>query len=135
MQVYGAPSYLSRRGGPKRAEDLALHDWVTFLDVEPRWLDGRAGMSCSPAMDTFVATRPKGVRAAIRAGGGLGILPSFLAESDVASGALVPVLPKWVLRTGDLWFVCPSGRQIPRKVTAFRAFVIEQLATRAALAL
>lgn len=50
-----------------------------------------------------------------------------MAEPHVAAGQLVRVLPKWSIRSGDLWFVSAGARHLPRKVTAFREFVIEAL--------
>ena len=70
------------------------------------------------------------VHAATREGAGLGILPTYLAEADVAAGALVRVLPRWTARTGDLWILSPAARHTPRKVTAFRDFAIESLKAR-----
>jgi DNA-binding transcriptional LysR family regulator len=135
MHLYAAPSYLARRGSPKRAGDLASHDWVTLVGVQSVRLEGPRASVPLPVEGHIRCTEAEAVRVAIREGGGLGVLPSFLAEPDVERGALVHVMPKWLLRTGDLWFVCPSGRQIPRKVVAFRTFVVAELAKRPALSL
>jgi len=61
---------------------------------------------------------------AVRAGAGLGVLPTFVASADVVAGALVPVLPRWRMPTGHV-FVVTQGRRPPRKVVAFRDAVIE----------
>ncbi len=37
-------------------------------------------------------------RAAARAGAGIALLPSFLAEPEISAGSLIAVLPKWQLR-------------------------------------
>lgn len=130
MQVFAAPSYLARRGTPRSPSDLASHEWVVL---------GRSGAIELKDADEPAVIVPRGrvvcddmsfVHAATREGAGLGVLPTFLAEADVAAGALVRVLPRWTTRTGDLWIVSPASRHAPRKVTAFRDFVIESLKAR-----
>ena len=47
---------------------------------------------------------------------------------DAASPSLkgwIEVLPRWAIHSGGLWLVCAGGKHLPRKVTAFREFVIE----------
>ncbi len=70
------------------------------------------------------------VRDAVRAGGGLGVLPGFLVDDDVAAGALVRVLQRWSVPTGDLYFVHHGGPHLPKKLVAFRDFALEALAAR-----
>jgi DNA-binding transcriptional LysR family regulator len=72
-------------------------------------------------------------REALRAGGGIGLLPGFLAEPTVRAGELVRILPGWELPTGHLWIVVTEARNAPRKVAAFRDFVLEILRTRAVI--
>ncbi|MEO5728245.1 MAG: LysR family transcriptional regulator [Byssovorax sp.] len=129
-QVFAAPSYLARRGTPRSPSDLASHEWVV--------LGGTGAIELNAAGESAVV-EPRGrvmcddmsfVHAATREGAGLGILPTFLAEFDVAAGALVRVLPRWTMRTGDLWVLSPASRHAPRKVTAFSDFVIAALKAR-----
>ena len=84
----------------------------------------------SPVLD-FSLLRLSTMRASIIGGFlfrlGIGALPSFLTRSDVESGAVVPVLPKWTKEAGSLFFVHPRTQHVPRKVTAFRDFLLEHL--------
>jgi DNA-binding transcriptional LysR family regulator len=68
--------------------------------------------------------------AVIRAGGGIGFLPQWMAEEDVVAGRLVPVLPRHGQSSGHLYVVYPGGRHVPLKVTAFRDLLIEVLKSR-----
>jgi DNA-binding transcriptional LysR family regulator len=71
------------------------------------------------------------VREAVRAGAGIGYLPDFLAEGCSMSGSLQRVLPRWELgNRASVWIVMPSGRRLPRKVAAFRDFLLEGLPKR-----
>lgn len=59
------------------------------------------------------------VLAAVRTGGGLSVLPDYLASDDLAAGRLVHVLPKWRLPSGGIYTVYPPARFRPPKVTTF----------------
>jgi DNA-binding transcriptional LysR family regulator len=71
------------------------------------------------------------MRESLRAGAGIGVLPTFVAAADVAAGSLVCALPRWSLLAGQLWMVSPGGNHPARKVVAFRDFVVESLRSRA----
>lgn len=120
MGYYAAPSYVARRGEPRHVGDPA-HEWVAFARMElPKGL--RPRFRC----DEFVF-----LRTLLRDGVGVGPLPSFVAEPDVVSGALVPVMRHERLRgSGGVFLVYPSSGSVPRKVTAFRDFVVERLQAR-----
>ena len=127
MQVFAAPSYLARRGSPRSPADLAGHDWVVYPGLGSLELES-AGVKVSvDPHGRIVCDDMPFVRAATAAGAGLGLLPTLLAEADVATGALVRVLPRWTISTGHLWMVSTAVKHAPRKVTAFRDFVIESL--------
>lgn len=133
VRVYASPVYLARRGTPRSEAELAGHDWVVFhsgpqrLKVQsPFVMPGSgAGASGRIGCDDLLF-----VRDALRAGAGLGILPTFVAEPDVAAGTLVPVLPRLEKQSGWLHIVSPAARTQPRKVTAFRDLVLELLRGR-----
>lgn len=65
------------------------------------------------------------VLAATLAGGGLSVLPDFLVEAPLRSGALVHVLPEWSLPSGGIHAVYPAARFRPPKVTAFVAMLAD----------
>lgn len=125
MALYASPSYLARRGHVRTPDDTQDHDWVYFRSALPPppfpKMMRRSGMTGDDLLF---------VHAALRAGLGIGLLPSFLAREDVASGHLVQLLPRHFVRTGTLYFVYPKGHTVPRKVTAFRNFLLEYLTTR-----
>jgi DNA-binding transcriptional LysR family regulator len=77
-------------------------------------------MQAIMAMDTTPA-----VLAAVRAGGGLSVLPDFLVADDRAAGRLIHVLPEWQLPSGGIYTVYPAARFRPPKVTAFVGMLTE----------
>ncbi|WP_105435301.1 LysR family transcriptional regulator [Neorhizobium tomejilense] len=75
-----------------------------------------------------INTTPAVMQAA-RQGGGLSILPDFLANAELASGRLVHVLPDWQLPSGGVFTVYPAARFRPPKVSAFVDMLIAALRT------
>jgi DNA-binding transcriptional LysR family regulator len=70
------------------------------------------------------------VRAALVHGCGIGYLSPYVAEADVAAGALVRVLPRWSCPISSFWAVWPGGRKLPRRVSAFLDILVESLEGR-----
>ena len=122
FQLFAAPSYLARSGTPRSLADLADHDGVSLPGAIALASGGskhappRARTTCD---DKFFA------REVLRAGGGIGLLPSYLADGDVAAGSLVRVLPRWEQKEGAVYLVQPSRKLVPRRVTAFRDLLLE----------
>ncbi len=130
-QLFASPSYLARRGRPRTIRDLDGHDIVRFRGIDRAILRGgraETGLHQRPAR--IIADDYSFVREVLRAGGGVGLLPSFLAREDLATGALVRVLPRFRMALGSLYIVHPAARLVPRKVIAFRDFVLDLLASR-----
>lgn len=130
FQLFASPLYLARRGTPRGEDDLAAHDAVVFRGgpqslrvTAPRPM--AAGRRARIACDDLLFARD-----AVRAGAGVGLLPTFLAEADVVAGRLVRVLPRFERPAGHLHIVTPAAKHVPRKVTAFRDLVLELLRAR-----
>lgn len=133
--LYASPQYLARRATPHTPADLREHDLVDFIGGRPlRLSDGTKRAEIAPsAVD--VATRVRAdsfwfMRETLKAGGGIGQLPSFLADPDVVAGNLVRVLPGWVALAGKVYFVHAPSKRVPPRVTAFRDLLIELLRQR-----
>jgi len=127
-QLFAAPSYIARRGAPAAPDHLTEHDCVVFRPAESKgeWhLDGPTGERTVKVAGRIGATDFTFVRAVLRAGAGIGMLPAFSAARDVSEGHLVRVLPGWSRAAGTLYVVYPALRHQPKKVTAFRDFVLE----------
>lgn len=125
--LYAAPAYLARRGTPRSNDELAGHEQVAFQGVplmERRKNELPAQGGRIVCDDMFFS------REVLKAGAGIGVLPSFLADPEIAAGNLVRVLPKWSPFTGAVYLIHPGGRHVPKKVSAFRELVIETLRQR-----
>lgn len=120
IELYAAPSYLTRRGKPKRIGSDG-HDWV----MHPALIKG---LAVPPAAIRFLTDDLLLARDLIRDGAGIGLLPGLAASSYVRDGLIesVPIAQR-VPAGSHLSFVYPSSGQVPRKVTAFRDFLIAWL--------
>jgi len=123
MHIYAAPDYLARAGTPRTCEDAAEHAWVVFPAARLP-----APMPKPKLPPRIIGDDIRFVQEMVKAGVGLGALPTFLTRDDVAAGKLVRVLPRVSARSGTIWLVHPPTKHVPRKVTAFRDYLHEQFA-------
>lgn len=131
LQLFASPGYLAKRGAPRTPADLDDHEWIEFgVSRAPLLLAGPGRTVKVQRRGRVRGDDMSFVREAVRAGAGVGMLPLFLVEHDVAAGALVRVLPKWTVAGGDLWIVHPGGARPPKKLVAFRDFAVDALAAR-----
>jgi DNA-binding transcriptional LysR family regulator len=133
--LHASPAYLARRGTPSKVADLHEHQCVLFRPDRGRatWrLTNAAGVEepidvkgTAGADDFFFVQR------LLLEGAGIGLLPSFLCDAAVGSGALVRVLPDHSVKGGQFHLAYPSARYLPHRCAAFRDFVIAELGDRA----
>jgi DNA-binding transcriptional LysR family regulator len=126
--LVAAPAFADRIAAVRDPDDIASLPFVANMALrEPLlWqfsrgdLDRRAvRLQARIGIDTT-----PGVLEVVRAGGGLSVLPNFLAADELASGQLIHVLPEWSLPAGGIYTVYPAARFRPRKVTAFVEMLI-----------
>jgi DNA-binding transcriptional LysR family regulator len=122
VQLYASPMYLARRGTPRAPEDLAQHDLVAFRGLK---FLGELGLPEKHAR--VLADDMLFIRETVKAGSGIAALPTFLAQADVTSGQLVRVLPRYTQPSTSLVMLYPRTQHVPRKVLAFRDFLLEFL--------
>jgi DNA-binding transcriptional LysR family regulator len=129
-QLFASPAYIARRGMPRTPADLADHACVLLRPEDGReeWvLSGPDGEHRVVVTGRFGARDYSVIRSALCAGGGIGLMPVLGSPRDVVEGKLVRVLPEYARPSGTLYVVYPAARHVPRKVIAFRDFVIESL--------
>lgn len=136
MAVYGAPSYLARRGLPKHPDELAAHDclvygitgrdatWpfhhpVTQQPVEP------------PVRGLLWANNAEALMTAAINGSGLVLLPQFVAADAVARGELQQVLNHWAAPPLGMFLAYTSRRNQPLRVRKLIDHLVEALAALA----
>jgi DNA-binding transcriptional LysR family regulator len=133
LQLYASPSFVARRGAPRSPAEVASFEGVLFRAKREQRLalSGPRGAKAEATLvGRIVADEFPFLAAALRAGAGIGALPSFLAAADVEVGRLVPVLGEWSGNGGRILLVHPRVRHVPRRVALFRDFAREELRER-----
>jgi DNA-binding transcriptional LysR family regulator len=125
--VAASPAYLKNAGVPKRPQDLAQHRWIalTLLRTPLTWsFSGRAGKTQSVRVSPTISTNSiASLRAFMREGLGISVLPDYMLVADIAAGRLTRVLPGWTLPQGGVHAVYPKVRYTSAKVRAFVDFL------------
>jgi DNA-binding transcriptional LysR family regulator len=132
LQLFASPSYLARRGTPRTIEELEGHDCVLFRanHGRARWaLESKTGKVSVEVTGRLSSDDFTFLLAATVAGAGIGLVPRFTAEVEVRGGRLVRVLPGHASAGGAVYIVHASSKHVPRKVAAFRDFIIETFAS------
>ena len=133
--LVASPAYLALRGQPRSPEDLAAHDCLHYPrpGAVPVWhLEPLAGgrRHSVPVRGPLAANNSEALRNAAEAGLGIALLPDFSAQSALALGSVVPVLPGWRpvgAFAEQLWAIRPHSPQVPLGVRALVAWLREAL--------
>lgn len=131
--VVASPAYLSRHGRPRHPRALGAHPCLTYANRSQRdvWrFTRRDGETCAVTPGGMLrGTSVEALLPTVLAGLAITELPEFVATQYFADKQLEPILTDWRLPEGGLYFVTPSARARPAKVSVLADFFIEKLAT------
>ncbi|MGH8159921.1 MAG: LysR family transcriptional regulator [Rhodanobacter sp.] len=131
--VVASPTYLSRYGRPQHPHDLGAHQCLTYVNRNKRdvWrFTHKHGEECTVTpTGALRATSVEGLLPTVLAGLAITELPEFVATQYLRDKQLEPVLTDWRLPEGGLYFVTPTARARPAKVSALADFFVSKLAT------
>ncbi|MEZ5833275.1 MAG: LysR family transcriptional regulator [Dongiaceae bacterium] len=117
-----SPKYLKKHREPKHPRELADHACIcyTLLATGNRWLfDGPSGPLAVEVTGPFQANNSEGVREAVVAGLGIGVLPIWVFKDEIDKGLVKLILQAFEPKRLPLNAVYPSRRFVPAKVRAF----------------
>ncbi|HEV2675688.1 MAG TPA: LysR family transcriptional regulator [Aliidongia sp.] len=122
--------YLDRHGTPTRPEQLERHECVLYSgshrpDSWPFLIDGE--WVPVNVRGRLVTNNGDLILAAVLAGQGVAILPSFLVGCPIARGQLVRVLADWPTKDGAIHAVYPPTRNLAARVRLFTDFLAERI--------
>jgi DNA-binding transcriptional LysR family regulator len=128
--LVASPDYIRRRGKPKSLADIAKHD-VVFTSVhasalEWRFLEGGRERTVQ-VMPRLTVNEIDAALLAAKAGRGLARALSYQVADDIASGALVRLLPGFEPEALPVQLVVAGTRHMAPKVRAFLDHAIEEL--------
>ena len=128
--LVAAPAWIRRHGLPQTPEDAAAHAAVlpSYTDVG-RLTCARGGETATLALNSALQSNSTlMLRELLLAGSGIGYLPHWLAQDDLAAGRLVQLLPEWELHRVTLHAAYPDRRHLSAKVRSFIDFLVEKAA-------
>ncbi|MQA21258.1 LysR family transcriptional regulator [Rugamonas rivuli] len=131
------PGYLAQHGMPRTVEDLQRHRCTGFRHPSTgrlmQWelqMDGATVYQEMPAVASFNTV--EGELTAVLSGLGIGQLPVFMIEAELANGALVPLLPRTVSSNNGVFMYYQQRTLMPLRVRHFIDFVAERAPLRLA---
>ncbi|WP_093422659.1 LysR family transcriptional regulator [Tranquillimonas alkanivorans] len=113
----------------REPEDLSAVEAITLGPRRNRWTFSRAGETREVAVTgamTFGSSLS--CRDAAVAGGGVTMLPEFVAREEIAAGRLVRLLRDWVGMSRQIVFVYPSPQSVTARLRAFLDLLVDDLA-------
>lgn len=132
MVCCAGPDYLRRRGEPKRPDDLAGHECLTYEYASQRnaWpFRERDGSAREVKVSGAVHANSGRFLAALAAEGrGIAYEPDFIVGPDVRAGRLIQILRAFQPPPSTIQLVYPSRRHLSAKVRAFADFLRERFA-------
>lgn len=130
LQIYASPTYLKRKGEPKKPQDLATHNCLNFQDsVQGEWeLDvGGKGKVRVQVKGTVASNNLISLQRLVLRGTGIALLPRFLCVEDEEKGSLKQILKNCTADYFPVYLVHPHQSFLPRRVRVFMDFVAENL--------
>ena len=130
--LVAAPSYLQRAGTPTTPADLAQHDCLLYISGARVWDEWsfQDGDTVTPVQATGRIRANDGMALVASActGAGITVLDRLLVEHELASGALVELLPQYRLNPGPpIYAVYPARQWLALNTATFVAFLQERL--------
>ena len=127
-----APEVLKVHGTPAHPDDLRHLPCIVDVNLQGQsnWRFIEDGKTISvPVTGPLRVNSPLAAREAAVMGLGFVVLPSYLADPVVASGALIPVLPSFLPTGQTLQAVYPHRRHLAGKVRALIDHLVEWFQT------
>jgi DNA-binding transcriptional LysR family regulator len=122
-----SPDYIEAHGAPEAPEEIALHQALMQGTESWQFMDGDEVVTVNP-QGRYKADNGIALAAAAAAGLGVAWLPDCVTDAYVASGALVPIMPRYPVRAAGVYVIRPPGQHPSRKVRVLTELLIECLA-------
>jgi LysR family transcriptional regulator, regulator for bpeEF and oprC len=131
FRTVGSPAYFAQHGRPRRPEDLARHNCLSFLIRDTGairdWRFRRGGEDFSLQPKGDMSFNDGGaLTIAVRGGYGIAQIQDYYADNAIAAGEVEPVLASFNPSPTPISLVYPQTRHLSPKVRAFVDFMIAQ---------
>jgi DNA-binding transcriptional LysR family regulator len=130
--VVASPSYIARHGRPRHPRDLIGHRCLSYANRAKhdvwRFAHLKTDEECSiTPTGQLRGTSVEALLPTVLEGLAIAELPEFVATQYFPEKLLEPILTDWSLPEGGLYFVTPTARARPAKVSALADFLITEL--------
>jgi DNA-binding transcriptional LysR family regulator len=128
LVLCASPEYLAEHGTPMRPSELARHAVLAYslLSTGDTWdFDGPTGRVSAKVDPRMRTNSGDTCRAAALQHRGIVLQPSFLIDDDIASGALVELMPEYRSISLGIYAVYPTRKHVPPKVRRLIEFLVE----------
>jgi DNA-binding transcriptional LysR family regulator len=130
--VVASPAYIERYGRPKHPRDLSAHQCLSYANRAKRdvwrFTHQKTGEECPISPNGLLrGTSAEALLPTVLEGLAIAELPEFIATQYFPDKQLEPILIDWRLPEGGLYFVTPTARARPAKVSALADFLIAAL--------
>ncbi len=128
--LLASPAYLASHGQPQTPDELAQHQCLSHANFGKNiWHFTRNGEAMQVSVSShFSANDATVLLQAALAGAGVALLPTYLANPYLASGALQAILPDWDVPLMTIYALFPSRRHLPPAVRALLDFLVQRFA-------
>ena len=129
-RLVASPAYLQKHGTPRTPDDLLAHAAVNRINDEWPLTHNGETIRVRPHA-RFTADNGAALVPAVLAGLGVALLPDFLINDHIASGAMVALLPDYPMPEAGVYVVRPPGGSASCKVRVLIDIMVEKFAGRA----
>lgn len=128
-----SPAYIAQHGRPQHPRELSTHPCLSYLNRAGRdtwrFKHRKTGEECpvtpsGPLRGTSIEV----LLPTILEGLAITELPEFAATQYFREKRLEPILADWCLPEGGVYFVTPTARTRPAKISALADFLVAELA-------
>ncbi len=128
--VIASPAYLEKHGTPKHPLELSGHRLIGYGHRQramPLHFHRQGEEATVVPTGPLFANNGDIMVPLIIAGGGIAVLPDFIAADELASGAVVPILTDWSMPQAHLHLLSPPSRLRPARVRALSDHLVDTL--------
>lgn len=117
-----SPAYLKKHGRPEKPSDLQKHNCLSYTNLAegkswPFLVGGKKVWQ--PVSGNFLSDNGELLLQTALAGGGIVLLPTFIAGHAIAKGKLEIVLEDFEEKNFDIYAVYPQTRHVSTKIRTF----------------
>jgi DNA-binding transcriptional LysR family regulator len=130
MDLVASPAYLATRGRPDNLAKLAGHCLVGIRPTLSLSATGPRGPETIALEAQVVVNDPKTIVSILGGGGGIGLVPRFLAQVGLEDGSLEILLPDYRLESAEMSVVYYGSGTANSRADLFATFLQTEMRAR-----